>query len=173
MKNRELRRCLLIAVSLCSWLAGKLPSANGIPSFESFNSSLPNPDRPYEMVGGTVHYDSVPDFAIYDLEFAPSNQSQLGLPTRHADGSLEFDSTFDITYKAVVSFSTQPPHTVSGIGTARARGFAPADPAHDPNELSGQIRKSLTLNSSRSICSRCLLSPRSCSVSRQPCVPAA
>jgi hypothetical protein len=135
MKNRELRRCLLIAVSLCSWLAGKLPSANGIPSFESFNSSLPNPDRPYQMVGGTVRYDSVPDFAIYDLEFEPSNPSQLDLPSRNADGSLEFDSTFDITYKAVVSVSTQPPQMVSGIGTARARGFAPADPTHDPNEL--------------------------------------
>jgi hypothetical protein len=48
---------------------------------------------------------------------------------------LEFDSTFNITYKAVISFSTQPAHTVSGIGKARARGFAPADSIHSPNDL--------------------------------------
>jgi hypothetical protein len=87
------------------------------------------------MVGGTVHYDSVPHFAVYDLEFAPSDLFQLDFPTRYPDGSLEFDSTFDITYKAVISFSTQPPHTVSGIGKAHARGFAPADANHSPTEL--------------------------------------
>jgi hypothetical protein len=87
------------------------------------------------MAGRSVHYDSSPHFAVYDLEFAASNPSQLDIPTRNPDGSLEFDSTFNISYKAVVSISTQPPHTVSGIGTARARGFAPADPDHPPNEL--------------------------------------
>jgi hypothetical protein len=111
------------------------PTAKAIPSFNSFDNRLPNPDRPYELVGKTVHYNSSPDFAIYDLEFSPSNPAQLDFPSRNSDGSLEFDSTFDINYKAVISFSTQPPHAVSGIGKARARGFAPADPNHPPNEL--------------------------------------
>ena len=83
-----------------------------------------------------MHYDSVPHFAIYDLEFVPSNPSQLAFSDRAIlTAAWEFDSTFDITYKAVVSFSTQPSHMVSGIGTAHARGFAPADPNHSPNEL--------------------------------------
>jgi hypothetical protein len=77
----------------------------------------------------------VPHFAIYDLEFAPSNPSQLAFPSRNPDGTWEFDSMFDITYQAVVSVSTQPSHLVSGIGTARTRGFAPSDPNHLPNEL--------------------------------------
>jgi hypothetical protein len=135
MKNRDFTRCCFIALAFVSCLAGRLPFANAIPSFQSLDSRLPNPARPYEMVGRTVHYDSVPDFGVCDLEFAPSNPSQLHLPTRNPDGSLEFDSTFDITYKAVVGISTQPPYTVSGIGTARARGVAPPDPNHSPNEL--------------------------------------
>jgi hypothetical protein len=87
------------------------------------------------MVGHTIHYDVPFHFAIYDLEFAPSNPSQLAVPTRNPDGSLEFDSTFDITYRAVIGVSTQPPSTVQGIGTARARGHAPADPDHETHEL--------------------------------------
>jgi len=135
MNDRGFRRCFFIALSFVSCFVGRLPFANAIPSFQSLDSRLPNPALPYEMTGGTVHYDSVPHFAVYDLEFAPSNPSQLHWPTRNSDGSLEFDSTFDITYKAVISFSTQPSNTVSGIGTAHARGFASADPNHSPNEL--------------------------------------
>ena len=135
MKNRDFRRHCFIALSLVSCFAGKLPFANAIPSFQSIDSRLPNPVRPYEMVGPAVHYDSVPHFAIYDLEFAPSNPSQLAFPSRNPDGTWEFDSMFDITYQAVVSVSTQPSHMVSGIGTAHARGFAPTDPNHLPNEL--------------------------------------
>ena len=135
MKNRGFRRCCFIALSFVSCFAGELPFANAIPSFQSLDSRLPNPNRPYEMARGTVHYDAGPHFALYDLEFAPSNPSQLEIPTRNPDGGLEFDSTFEIIYKAVVSISTQPPYPVSGIGTARARGFAPADPNHSPNEL--------------------------------------
>ena len=78
-------RCLLI---FC--LVGIVPpSATAIPSFNSFDNRLPNPDRPYELVGKTVHYNSSPDFAIYDLEFSPSNPAQLDFPSRNPDGSFE------------------------------------------------------------------------------------
>jgi hypothetical protein len=129
-------RAFLYSFALGLQFVGMAPGpAQAIPSFPSSDNRLPNPDRPYEMVDGPVHYDSTPDFALYDLEFVPSNPSQLDVPTRNPDGSSEFDSTFNITYKAVVSFSTQPPQTVSGIGRARARGFAAADAVHSPSDL--------------------------------------
>jgi hypothetical protein len=122
------------ALALCVAVTFAAP-AIAIPSFLSHDYRLPNPDRPYEMVGDTVHYDTPFHFAIYDLEFAPSNPSQLDIPTRNPDGSLDFDSTFDISYRAVIGVSTQPPSTVLGTGTARARGHAPADPNHEPYQL--------------------------------------
>lgn len=135
MTIQSWQRSCFVAFFLAACHSCGLQSASAIPSFQSANSRLPNPDRPYEMVGATVHYNSAPHFSVYDLEFAPSNVSQLAFPTRNSDGSLEFDSTFDITYKAVISFSTQPPHTVSGIGRARALGFAPADSNHAANDF--------------------------------------
>jgi hypothetical protein len=104
-------------------------SARAIPSFESPNWRLPNPDRPYEMTSGTVFYDSqFSQFALYDLTFRPSNPDQLDVPDLNSTGErLEFDSTFDITYTAVVSRGTEPPHPVSGIGTARAVGVTRPD----------------------------------------------
>jgi len=59
----------------------------------------------------------VPHFAVYDWNLPPSNPRSLQWPTRNPDGAWNFDSTFDITYKVVISFSTQPSHSVSGIGT--------------------------------------------------------
>jgi hypothetical protein len=135
MRNNSLARRLVVPCLLAIGLiAAASPIAHAIPAFTSHDNRLPNPDRPYEMVGQTVHFDSNPHFAIYDLEFSPSDPSELDVPTQNANGAWEFDSTFHINYKAVVSFSTQPAHTVSGIGKARARGIAPAtsDPFNFP-----------------------------------------
>jgi hypothetical protein len=126
-RRQFLLRCLLAS----GLLAAASPPANAIPSFTSHDNRLPNPDRPYEMVGETVHFDSSPHFAIYDLDFSPSDPSELATPTQDSNGNWVFDSTFHINYKASVSFSTQPPHTVSGIGKVRARGLAPDPLATD------------------------------------------
>ena len=93
--------------------------------FVSHNNALPNPDRPYEMVSGTVHY--LPDslFSLYDLEFEPSNPAQLDFPDRNENGDFVFDSHYDINYRAVVSFGLEPPHPIVGIGNAHAVGRAP------------------------------------------------
>ena len=116
-----------IPLLLCLLLAGVMVApAKAIPSFESPEWRLPNPDRPYEMTSGTVLYDA--QFALYDLEFRPSHPSQLDTPALSSDGSrLEFDSTFDINYTAVITRGTEPPHPVSGIGTARAVGVSRLD----------------------------------------------
>jgi hypothetical protein len=108
-------------------LASLMPApAEAIPSFESPDWRLPNPDRPYEMTSGTVLYDG--QFALYDLEFRPKQPDQLEIPSFNQDGTrFEFDSTFDITYTAVISRGTQPPHPISGIGTARAVGVSRLD----------------------------------------------
>jgi hypothetical protein len=128
MKPSKWNRCAWIELALSLCIAANLaPVAQAIPSFQSIDWRLPNPDRPYEMVSGTVHYDVPQHFSIYDLEFAPSDPSQLDFPERNPDGSSEFDSTFDITYRAVIGISTQPPRTVTGTGKARAIGFAPAE----------------------------------------------
>jgi len=101
--------------------AVEVPSYIG---FVSHNSALPNPDRPYEMVSGTVNYLPSSTFSLYDLKFEASNPAQLDVPNRNAAGVWEFDSQFDVKYQAVVSFSLEPPHPISGFGRAHAVGRA-------------------------------------------------
>jgi hypothetical protein len=95
--------------------------------FRSIDQRLPNPDRPYEMTSGTVKFDAPPFFSLYDLEFAPTDPAQLDIPTRTNADTLVFDSEYDISYRAWVSFGLGPVHSVSGFGRARAVGEAPAD----------------------------------------------
>jgi hypothetical protein len=102
-----------------------LTPAAALDSFRSIDNRLPEPNHPYDMTSGTVHFPSSPPFALYDLQFQPKTPSQLDVPTLNNDGNWEFDSSFDITYKAVISAGLQPAHTVSGLGTARAIGTAP------------------------------------------------
>jgi hypothetical protein len=122
MKSKALFRSQLISHVLPCCLAGVLAvSASAIPSFPTIDNRLPNPDKPYEMTSGTVYYSDWP-FALYDLSIQPSNPSQLDYPSPRSDGRLEFDSTFDIKYEAVVSWGLGPVHTLTGIGNARAIG---------------------------------------------------
>jgi hypothetical protein len=102
-------------------VVGVVSSAAAEPTFISFDTRLPNPDRPYVKTSGTVVYDSP---AIAEFRFWPTNPSQLNAPTL-ATGGYSFDSTFDVAFKAEMSFGLEPFHTVSGVGTAHARGFAP------------------------------------------------
>jgi hypothetical protein len=100
-------------------------SVAALDSFRSIDNRLPEPNHPYHMTNGTVHFPSSPDFAVYDLRFLPRTPSQLDIPALNKDGNWEFDSSFDIVYKAVISAGLEPPHTVSGYGAARAVGTAP------------------------------------------------
>jgi len=108
------------------WCLASATSAVAVPSFVSTDPRLPNPDQPYRMTSGTVNFGSVPDFSVYNLEFQASNPAQLDIPTPNLDGSVEFDSFFDITYRIDVSVGLGPVYTVSGPGTAHVRGVAPA-----------------------------------------------
>ncbi len=121
--------CFVVSCFLAFWAR----AAVAIPSFQSIDWRLPNPDRAYEMTSGTVHYPPA-QFSLYDLTFQPSNPSQLDAPSLRTDHRLEFDSTFDITYKAVISFGAEPAHTVSGLGKARAIGITRADTGPTPND---------------------------------------
>jgi hypothetical protein len=102
-------------------LVGVARCALAEPTFISIDPRLPNPDRPYVKTSGTVVYDSP---AIAEFEFWATNPSQLDGPGP-APGGYSFDSTFDVAFKAEMSFGLEPFHAVSGVGTARARGFAP------------------------------------------------
>src|SRR3989304_1960460 len=110
------------------WGAGaSAASAVEVPDYVGFVShrySLPNPDRPYEMISGAVNYRPDSLFSLYDLEFRPSDAAQLDFPSRNAEGNFEFDSKFDITYRAVVSFGLEPAHPIRGTGQAHAVGRA-------------------------------------------------
>ena len=114
--------CFVVVCLLGIWTS----AAVAIPSFQSIDSRLPNPDRAYEMTSGTVHYSNSL-FSLYDLTFQPSNPLQLDFPSLRPDHRFEFDSTFEITYKAVVSFGLEPAHAVTGPGKARAIGITRAD----------------------------------------------
>jgi hypothetical protein len=126
--------CVVIFCLLGIWQR----TAVAIPSFESIDSRLPNPDRAYEMTSGTVHYSNS-QFSMYDLTFQPSNPSQLDIPSLRPDHRYEFDSTFDITYKAVVSFGAEPAHQVTGPGKARAIGVTRTDPPSYDSILPVQV----------------------------------
>jgi hypothetical protein len=130
MKSRGFLRCCFIALSFVSCFAGRLPFANAIPSFQSPDWRLPNPDKPYEMTSGTVTYDGV-TFALYDLTFQASNPQQLDAGKFNAQlNRWEFDSTFDVTFTAVVSRGLEPSHPIIGGGTAHAIGVT--RPGEDP-----------------------------------------
>jgi hypothetical protein len=118
VKNLSLRLYSVLALASIGLLAG---TAAAEPSFISFDRRLPNPDRPYVMTSGTVVYDSP---AIAAFEFWATNSSQLDMPDP-APGGYAFDSTFDVAFEGQMSFGLEPFHPVSGVGTARARGFAP------------------------------------------------
>jgi hypothetical protein len=92
------------------------------PTFITFDSRLPNPEQPYVMTSGTVNYESP---QLYDLKFWVTNPAQLDTPSP-VTGGYAFDSTFDVAFDAVMSFSLEPPHPVSGVGTAHVTGFAPS-----------------------------------------------
>jgi hypothetical protein len=116
--GRENARTLYFAVVLA--IVGAR-SAAAEPTFISGDPRLPNPDRPYVKTSGTVVYDSP---AMARFEFWATDPSQLDVPSP-VTGGYSFDSTFDVAFKAEMSFGTEPFHPVSGAGTARARGFAP------------------------------------------------
>lgn len=94
------------------------------PTFVTRDTRLPNPDRPYVMTTGTVQFPPGYGFGLYDLEFQPTNPSQLDTLSRNKDGNWEFESVFDIAYEAQISFGLGPVHGVNGIGTAHMRGEA-------------------------------------------------
>jgi hypothetical protein len=100
-------------------LAVELPS---YVSFRSINFVLPNPDRPYEMVSRPVSYLPTTFFTLFDLEFSASKPEQLETPSWNAAGYFEFDSQYDIEYRAVVSYGLGPPHPITGFGRAHAIG---------------------------------------------------
>jgi hypothetical protein len=127
MSSHILQRYVLPSsyLSLCI-TAAMLTPACALDTFRSIDNRLPNPDRPYAMTGNTVAFPSFPPFELYDLQFQPTNSSQLDIPTLNKDGNLEFDSSFDISYMAEISFGEGPAHPVSGYGAARAKGTAPA-----------------------------------------------
>jgi hypothetical protein len=79
------------------------------------------------MTSGTVNFDAPPFFGLYDLVFEPTDPTQLDIPTRTNADTLVFDSEYDISYRAWVSFGLGPVHSVSGVGRAHAVGEAPAD----------------------------------------------
>jgi hypothetical protein len=119
---RSRRSVLLLSLCLAVTFVN---SGAALDSFRSIDNRLPEPNHPYDMTSGTVHFPSSPPYALYDLKFLPKDPSQLDVPTLNKDGNWDFDSSFDITYKAVVSAGLEPAHTVSGFGTAHAVGTAP------------------------------------------------
>jgi hypothetical protein len=89
------------------------------------------------MTSGTVTYDAA-NFALYDLEFQVSNPEQLDTPSFNYElNRWEFDSTFDVTFTAVVSRGLEPPHPIIGGGSVRAVGFT--RPFEDPPFLHPQV----------------------------------
>ena len=76
-----------------------------------------------EMTSDAVQFG--PIFTLYDLQFSPHDSTQLDYPSMTAAHTWEFDSTFNIDYKAQVSFGTGPVTQVSGIGKS-AHGWRAA-----------------------------------------------
>lgn len=112
------------AIDASAALAVELPS---YVSFRSNNFVLPNPDRPYEMVSRPVSYLPGTFFTLYDLEFSAIHPEQLETPSWNPAGYFEFDSQYDIEYRAVASFGREPPHSITGYGRAHAVGQALPD----------------------------------------------
>jgi hypothetical protein len=122
-------------------LVVRIAEANApVAGFSSLDQRLPNPDRPYEMTNGTVNFNAPPFFGLYDLEFEPTDPSQLRIPTPTPSGTLFFDSEFDISYTAMVSFGLEPVHPVTGIGKAHVVGTAPAGSHFEPQVFETELR---------------------------------
>jgi hypothetical protein len=75
------------------------------------------------MTSGAVGYgESL--FSLYDLTLQIASPDQLDTPSHGSDNRrLEFDSTFDVNFQAIVSRGLEPPHSVIGNGTARVVGI--------------------------------------------------
>ncbi len=133
-------RRLAGALGLMLGLIVRVAGANAPPAgFTSFDPRLPNLDRPYEMTSGTVNFNAPPFFGLYDLEFEPSDRSQLDVPSWNPAGTIEFDSEFDIAYRAWVSFGLGPVYPVSGIGRAHMVGKAPAGGIFEPQVFQTEL----------------------------------
>jgi hypothetical protein len=75
MRTNALDRSGFVSCFVIVCLLGLWPrAAVAIPSFQSIDWRLPNPDRAFEMTSGTVHYSNSL-FSLYDLTFQPSNPS--------------------------------------------------------------------------------------------------
>jgi hypothetical protein len=103
----------------------------------SYQQQLPNPDRPYEMTSDPVQFGPV--FRLYDLQFSPHDPNQLDIPSLTSAQKWEFDSTFDIDYKAQVSFGLGPVTQVKGTGKAHMVGEAPAGDVFTPQVFDSEL----------------------------------
>jgi hypothetical protein len=127
MNRNHRAKARKLDVMIAFALVGVARCALAEPTFISFDPRLPNPDRVYVKTSGTVVYDNP---AITEFEFWATNPSQLAVPSP-VTGGYSFDSTFDVAFEALMSFGLEPSQRVSGVGTARARGFAPG--GSEPN----------------------------------------
>jgi|tagenome__1003787_1003787.scaffolds.fasta_scaffold20943228_3 hypothetical protein len=114
-------RPLILAICLAFSLASPVAA---LDSFRSIDNRLPEPNHPYDMTNGPVLFGAYP-VALYDLQFHPTDPSQVDVPKLNADGNWQFDSSFKIAYKAIISQGLGPAYPVSGFGTAHATGLAP------------------------------------------------
>jgi hypothetical protein len=122
------RRLSTCALSLVITLFLATGAHSELPTFETIDQRLPNPDRPYDMTTGAVQFPPGYGFGLYDLKFQPTNPAQLDSLSRNKDGNWEFDSVFDIAYEAQVGFGLGPVQGVKGTGTAHIRGTEVASP---------------------------------------------
>ena len=138
MKTGIWRRVFLCCSLAAVWVP-RAAFADNAPAagFLSFRQELPNPDRPYEMTSDAVQFG--PIFTLYDLQFSPHDSTQLDYPSMTAAHTWEFDSTFNIDYKAQVSFGTGPVTQVSGIGKAHMVGEAPAGDVFTPQVFDSEL----------------------------------
>jgi len=131
-------------VFLCSLLATiffpRTVFADNAPAagLTSLRQELPNPDRAYEMTSDAVQFGPV--FTLYDLQVSPRDLAQLDVPSMTSAHKWEFDSTFDINYKAQVSFGLGPVTQVSGIGKAHMVGSAAAGDVFTPQVFESELR---------------------------------
>jgi hypothetical protein len=124
---------------MVAWFFARAAFGDNAPpaGFVSYHQQLPNPDRPYEMTSDPVQFGPV--FTLYDLQFSPHDPTQLDIPSLTSPHTWEFDSTFDIDYKAEVSFGLGPVMQVSGIGKAHMVGSAPSGNALVPQVFDSEL----------------------------------
>lgn len=128
--------------ALSAWTLGSLlwgASAVALPTFVSTDLRLPNPDQPYVMTSERVDYGGASYFSVYNFDFQVADPDQLAFPVQNMDGSVAFDSTFDVTYRMDVSLGLGPVFTISGPGTARVEGLAPPNGGGDVFEFDTEL----------------------------------